>query len=56
MHQLQLQLLALTHGEGVLEFTFDHYQPVRDRPPIRPSTDNNPLNFKEYMSHVPRRA
>jgi ribosomal protection tetracycline resistance protein len=56
MNQLQVQLLALTHGEGVLEFSFDHYRPVRGTPPSRPRTDNNPLNIKEYMLHVPRRV
>jgi ribosomal protection tetracycline resistance protein len=48
-------MMALTRGEGVLEFTFDHYKPVRGTIPIRPRTDNNPLNYKEYLLHVVRR-
>jgi ribosomal protection tetracycline resistance protein len=35
LHELQRQLPDLTGGEGVLEPTFDGYQPVRDRPPVR---------------------
>ena len=33
LHDLQHQLPDLTGGEGVLEATFDGYQPVRGRPP-----------------------
>jgi ribosomal protection tetracycline resistance protein len=35
LHELQRQLPDLTGGEGVLEPTFDGYQPVRGRPPVR---------------------
>jgi len=35
LHELQRQLPDLTGGEGVLEPTFDGYQPVRGRPPKR---------------------
>jgi ribosomal protection tetracycline resistance protein len=35
LHELQHQLPDLTGGEGVLEFRFDGYQPVRGRPPAR---------------------
>lgn len=56
MHQLQQQLPALTRGEGILEFTFDHYRPVRGAVPSRPRTDQNPLNYKEYLLHVIGRA
>jgi ribosomal protection tetracycline resistance protein len=35
LHDLQHQLPDLTGGEGVLEATFDGYQPVRGRPPTR---------------------
>jgi ribosomal protection tetracycline resistance protein len=35
LHQLQRRLPDLTGGEGVLESTFDGYQPVRGRPPVR---------------------
>ena len=35
LHDLQHQLPDLTGGEGVLEATFDGYQPVRGRGPVR---------------------
>ena len=28
MHLLQRELRGLTHGEGVLEFAFDRYEPL----------------------------
>jgi ribosomal protection tetracycline resistance protein len=55
VHDLQQQLPELTHGEGVLEFAFSHYEPVRGTVPTRPRTDHNPLNRKEYLLHVLRR-
>ena len=54
VHELQLQLPALTRGEGVLECAFDSYQPVRGAIPTRPRSDHNPLNRKEYLLHVRR--
>ncbi|WP_433425565.1 GTP-binding protein [Microtetraspora malaysiensis] len=56
VHELQRQLHALTRGEGVLEFAFDHYEPVRGAPPSRPRSDLNPINRKEYLLHVMRRV
>ena len=56
MHELQLQLRALTRGEGVLEFAFERYEPVRGTIPTRPRTDRNPLNREEYLLHVARRV
>jgi ribosomal protection tetracycline resistance protein len=56
MHHLQQELRGLTHGEGVLEFTFDCYQPARGTSPARPRTDRNPLDRKEYLLHVLRRV
>jgi ribosomal protection tetracycline resistance protein len=35
LHELQRKLPDLTGGEGVLEPTFDGYQPVRKQPPVR---------------------
>ena len=35
LHTLQRQLPDLTGGEGVLESSFDGYEPVRGRPPVR---------------------
>src|SRR5215212_7656853 len=56
VHELQQQLPALTHGEGLVECEFDCYQPVRGKIPTRPRTDYNPLNRKEYLLHVMRRV
>nr|WP_202817980.1 TetM/TetW/TetO/TetS family tetracycline resistance ribosomal protection protein [Actinopolymorpha cephalotaxi] len=54
VHELQQNLPAATRGEGVLESAFDHHEPVRGTVPIRPRTDLNPLNRKEYLLHVLR--
>ncbi|WP_212912238.1 hypothetical protein [Streptomyces sp. TS71-3] len=56
LHGLQQLLPTLTRGEGVLEYAFDHYRPVRDEAPTRSRTDHNPLNRKEYLLHVVRRV
>jgi ribosomal protection tetracycline resistance protein len=56
VHDLQQRLSPLTHGEGLLESSFDHYRPVRGQVPTRPRTDQNPLNRKEYLLHVLRRV
>jgi len=56
VHELQLQLPGLTHGEGVLECSFERYEPVRGVPPSRPRTDHNPTDRKEYLLHVLRRV
>jgi ribosomal protection tetracycline resistance protein len=54
VHDLRQQLPSLTRGEGVLESAFDHYQPVTGQIPVRPRSDHNPLNRKEYLLHVAR--
>jgi ribosomal protection tetracycline resistance protein len=54
VHELAQQLPGLTRGEGVLDYSFDRYQPVTGRPPSRPRWDHNPLNRKEYLLHVLR--
>jgi ribosomal protection tetracycline resistance protein len=56
IHVLQQQLSALTRGEGVLESTFDSYQPLRGAIPTRPRADHNPLNRKEYLLNVRKRG
>jgi ribosomal protection tetracycline resistance protein len=56
MHELQQQLLVATRGEGVLECVFDHHEPVRGAVPTRPRSDHNPLNRKEYLLRLTRRA
>jgi ribosomal protection tetracycline resistance protein len=56
VHELQQVLPSLTRGEGVLDSTFDHYQPVRGPAPTMRRTDHNPLDRKEYLLHVAHRA
>ena len=56
VHELLQQLPGLTRGEGVMESTFDHYEPVRGAVPRRQRSDYNPLNRKEYLLHVLRRV
>ena len=56
VHRARQQLPALTSGEGALETTFDHYQPVTGPVPGRARSDHNPLDRKEYLLHVQRRA
>ena len=56
VHRLQQQIPPLTRGEGVLESSFDHYEPVRGPAPARPRTDDNPLNREEYLNRVTRRG
>jgi len=54
VYELQQHLPALTRGDGVLDYAFDHYEPVRGTIPTRPRSDHNPLNRKEYLLHVVR--
>jgi ribosomal protection tetracycline resistance protein len=54
VHGLQLQLPALTGGEGVLKSDFDGYQPISGTPPARRRTTANPLNREEYLLSVTR--
>ncbi len=56
VYELQQRLPALTRGEGVIECDFHGYRPVRGAIPTRPRADRNPLNRKEYLLHVARRA
>jgi ribosomal protection tetracycline resistance protein len=56
VHELRAELPALTRGEGVLECSFDRYEPVTGVAPTRPRTDDNPLNREEYLQRVTRRA
>ncbi|MBA3945572.1 MAG: TetM/TetW/TetO/TetS family tetracycline resistance ribosomal protection protein [Herpetosiphonaceae bacterium] len=56
VHELQQRVPGLTSGEGVLEAAFDHYEPIHGTVPMRPRTDRNPLNRKEYLLHVLRRV
>jgi ribosomal protection tetracycline resistance protein len=56
VHGLRQQVPHLTRGEGVIESSFDHYEPVRGPAPDRPRTDDNPLNRAEYLHRVTRRG
>ena len=56
VHELRLELPALTRGEGVLECAFDHYEPVRGTVPTRPRSDHNPLDREEYLLRLTRRG
>jgi ribosomal protection tetracycline resistance protein len=54
VHELEQHLPALTRGEGVLECTFGHYQPVRGPVPERPRADHDPLHRQPYLLRVVR--
>jgi ribosomal protection tetracycline resistance protein len=56
VHELRLQLPALTRGEGVLESAFERYEPVSGTVPTRPRSDYNPLNREEYLLRLARRG
>jgi ribosomal protection tetracycline resistance protein len=56
VHELRQQIPLLTRGEGVLESSFDHYEPVRGAAPTRPRAGDDPLNRKEYLQRVTRRG
>jgi ribosomal protection tetracycline resistance protein len=51
-HDLQRRLPRLTRGEGVLESSFEGYEPVSGDQPTRRRTTANPLNLGEYMMHL----
>jgi ribosomal protection tetracycline resistance protein len=55
VHVLRQQLPGLSRGEGVLDSSFDRYEPVRGSAlPSRARSDNNPLDRKEYLLRVQR--
>jgi ribosomal protection tetracycline resistance protein len=56
VHELRQQVPPLTRGEGVLEASFDRYEPVRGPAPTRPRADDNPLDREEYIRRVTRRG
>jgi len=41
-------------GEGVLDSSFDRYEPMLGAFPVRARSDNNPLDRKEYLLRVQR--
>ncbi len=56
VHELRQLIPPLTGGEGVMESSFERYEPVRGPTPVRPRTDDNPLNRAEYLSRVTGRG
>jgi ribosomal protection tetracycline resistance protein len=56
VHELRQQIPPLTRGEGLMESSFDRYEPARGSIPTRPRTDDNPLNREEYLRLVTRRG
>jgi ribosomal protection tetracycline resistance protein len=56
VHELRQLIAPLTAGEGVMESAFDRYEPVRGPSPVRPRTDDDPLNREEYLRRVTRRG
>lgn|GEM_PF-1083350 len=46
----------LTGGEGVFAAEFGGYAKVNGAPPVRPRTDNNPLNREEYLRRTLKRG
>jgi ribosomal protection tetracycline resistance protein len=52
VHGFETQLPGLSHGEGVLLASFGGFRPVAGVPPYRERTDGNPLNEKEYLTHL----
>ena len=56
VRHFQQQLASLTRGEGILDTALDRYQPVHGQIPVRPRSDHNPVNRKEYLLYVKRRA
>lgn len=56
VHALRQQIPPITRGEGVMESSFDRYEPVRGPAPTRPRTDDNPLSRDEYLHRVVRRG
>jgi ribosomal protection tetracycline resistance protein len=52
LRTFETQLPGLTHGEGVLLAAFEGFHPVPGVPPYRRRTDGNPLNQKEYLTHL----
>ncbi len=49
---VERSLPGVSRGEGDLDHWHDRWQRVPGEPPVRPRTDNNPLNRAEYLSRV----
>ncbi len=49
LKEFQRQIPRLTNGEGLLESSFNRYQPVRGEIPVRLRTGPDPLNRQDYF-------
>lgn len=56
VHALTRRLPGLTRGEAVFESTVARFVPLRGAPRVRPRTDHNPLDRKNYLIAVTRRS
>src|SRR5258705_12607202 len=54
VHELEQLLPGLSRGEGVMDASCDRYLPVPGGAPVRPRSDDNPLNRREYLLRVTR--
>jgi ribosomal protection tetracycline resistance protein len=52
IHAFEQRLPGLGRGEGMFSDRFDTYQELTGPIVVRPRTDRNPLNRKEYLSRV----
>jgi len=50
--RLLAQIRALTQGEGVLSYTFDHYAPATGQPATKVRLDVTPLDRKAYLQSI----
>jgi ribosomal protection tetracycline resistance protein len=55
VQQLRRQLPGLSAGQGIVEASFDGYEPVRGSPPTRGRTTPNPLDRATYLARVGQR-
>jgi ribosomal protection tetracycline resistance protein len=56
VQELRRQLPALTSGEGMLESTFDGYEPVRGDAPRRPRRTADPRHREAYLISLTRQG
>ncbi|GAA2677098.1 elongation factor G [Actinoplanes palleronii] len=56
VYEFERQLPGLSHGEGVFVSALSGYRKTTGAPPTRRRTDGNPLNPKEYLTHVLKRG
>jgi ribosomal protection tetracycline resistance protein len=49
VHELRQRLTVLTRGEGIVECTFERYEPMRGTYPTRPRSGPDPLDRAAYL-------